>query len=223
MVYWKDELEEIISRKLKAKYGLEPVKFSTTPAPSFGDLSLKVAFDIAKKEKKNPLEIAREIKTVLLPLPYVEKIEERGGFLNFFLNKEEIIKKELLEKRTEKRRARFKKIIVEHTNINPNKSAHIGHLRNACLGDTLVRCLRYSGENVEVQNYIDDTGIQVADVVYGFKELEGKKIEDLEKIEKIDHYFWDLYTRVYSHLESNESAILKRNEIHKKIEEGGRI
>lgn len=220
MTSWKEELEEKILRKLKEKYILENVKLDSTPSPSFGDFSIKVAFDIAKREKKKPAEIAREIMSFLLPLPYVEKIEERGGFLNLFLKKEEIIKKELMQRRERKGEARWKKVIVEHTNINPNKSAHIGHLRNACLGDTLVRCLKYLGENVEVQNYIDDTGIQVADVVYGVKELEGKGIEDLDKIEKFDHYFWDLYTKVYEHLENNESAVLKRNEIHKKIEEG---
>lgn len=220
MVYWKEEIEREILKKLKEKYEIEKVKLDSTPSPSFGDFSIKSAFEIAKKERKNPAEIAKEMKGFLLPLPYVERVEEKGGFLNLFLDKKEIIRKELLEKEERKRVPRFRKIIVEHTNINPNKAAHIGHLRNACLGDTLVRCLRYLGEEVEVQNYIDDTGIQVADVVYGFKELEGKKIEDLDKIEKIDHYFWDLYTKVYNHLENNESAILKRNEIHKKIEEG---
>jgi arginyl-tRNA synthetase len=220
MAFWKEELEEEISTKLKRKYILDNVKLDPTPSLSFGDFSVKVAFDIAKKERKKPSEIAKEIKDYLLPLPYVEKIEERGGFINLFLKKEEIIKMELIQKRERKRKARWRKIIVEHTNINPNKSAHIGHLRNACLGDTLVRCLRYLGENVEVQNYIDDTGIQVADVVYGFKELEGRRVEDLDKIEKIDYYFWDLYTKVYEYLENNESAILRRNEIHKKIEDG---
>jgi arginyl-tRNA synthetase len=220
MAYWKKEIEDAIIKKIKNKYSIETLRLDSTPSFSWGDLSTKVAFEIAKRERKNPSEVAREIKSIIHPLPYVEKIEEKGGFLNLFLNKEEIIKKELLERKEIERKARFRKIIVEHTNINPNKSAHIGHLRNACLGDTLVRCLRYLGENVEVQNYIDDTGIQVADVVYGFKEIEGKGVGDLDKIEKIDYYFWDLYTKVYEYLENNERAISKRNEIHKKIEEG---
>ncbi|MGQ9619267.1 MAG: arginine--tRNA ligase domain-containing protein, partial [Candidatus Aminicenantia bacterium] len=152
--------------------------------------------------------------------PYVERIEEKGGFLNFFLKKKEIIKKEFFEERILNRKPLFKKIIVEHTNINPNKSAHIGHLRNACLGDTLVRCLKFLGENVEVQNYIDDTGIQVADVVYGFLELEGKRVEDVDNIVDIGNYFWDLYTKVGKVLEKSDEEVQKRNEIHKKIEEG---
>ena len=71
------------------------------------------------------------------------------------------------------------KIIVEHTNINPNKAAHIGHLRNAVLGDTFVRMLRASGRTVEVQNYIDNTGVQVADVVAGFHFLRKMSYDDV--------------------------------------------
>ncbi len=220
MVYWKDELSKAILEKLRVKYALDDLRFDFTPSPSFGDLSLKIAFEISKKERKKPRETATEILNILSDLPYVERTEEKGGFLNIFLKKNEIIEKELKGEGEIKKESSFKKIIVEHTNINPNKSAHIGHLRNACLGDTLVRCLRFLGENVEVQNYIDDTGIQVADVVYGFKYLEGKNVEDLNKIDRIDYYFWDLYTKVYNHLEAHETEISKRNYVHKKIEEG---
>ena len=91
------------------------------------------------------------------------------------------------------------KTIVEHTAINPNKAAHIGHLRNSALGDTLVRVLRFRGVPVEVQNYIDDTGVQVADVVVGFRELERKNLADIRAIAdstRFDYYCWDLYARV---------------------------
>src|SRR6185312_10777066 len=95
------------------------------------------------------------------------------------------------------------KIIVEHTNINPNKAAHIGHLRNAVLGDTFVRMLRARGHRVEVQNYIDNTGVQVADVVAGFHFLEGKTPAEvgalLEGAEKFDYLCWDLYARTSQH------------------------
>ena len=88
------------------------------------------------------------------------------------------------------------KRIVEHTNINPNKAAHIGHLRNAVLGDTLVRCLRALGVPVEVQNYIDDTGVQVADVVVGFVDLERRTVAEVAAIpEPFDFHCWDLYSR----------------------------
>ncbi|MCX6571053.1 MAG: arginine--tRNA ligase [Candidatus Aminicenantes bacterium] len=113
------------------------------------------------------------------------------------------------------------KIIIEHTNINPNKAAHIGHLRNACLGDTLARCLRFKGEKVEVQNYIDDTGVQVVDVVFGFMELEKKTLDDLEKLPgKFDYYCWDLYARTSVYLGEHPEAQTKKAAIIKKIENG---
>jgi arginyl-tRNA synthetase len=93
----------------------------------------------------------------------------------------------------------FQKIIVEHTAINPNKAAHIGHLRNATLGDTLVRALRFNGTPVEVQNYIDDLGVQVADIIVGFRDIEHKTLGDIRTIAdttRFDYYCWDLYARV---------------------------
>src|SRR5205807_10162091 len=100
--------------------------------------------------------------------------------------------------------AAAEKIIVEHTNINPNKAAHIGHLRNAILGDTFVRMLRAMGSEVEVQNYIDNTGVQVADVVAGFHYLEHKTPADVAALiaspeRPFDYYCWDLYARVSSY------------------------
>ncbi|MGB2843706.1 MAG: arginine--tRNA ligase, partial [Candidatus Aminicenantaceae bacterium] len=116
--------------------------------------------------------------------------------------------------------AEEKKIIIEHTNINPNKAAHIGHFRNACLGDTLGRCLKYKGENVEIQNYIDDTGVQVADVVFGFLEMEKKSLSQIKEIkEKFDYFCWDLYARVSSYLEGHPQAEKRKSEILKNIEE----
>lgn len=90
-----------------------------------------------------------------------------AGYINLYLDREKFFRKKLADSKRTGLEPEEKKIIVEHTNINPNKAAHVGHLRNACLGDTLVRCLRYRGETVEVQNYIDDTGVQVVDVVFG--------------------------------------------------------
>jgi arginyl-tRNA synthetase len=113
------------------------------------------------------------------------------------------------------------RIAVEHTNINPNKAAHIGHLRNAVLGDTLVRCLRWLGNHVETQNYIDDTGVQVADVVVGFEQILK---EDLAAVRRriadtstpFDYFCWDLYASVGQHYETNpESQQLRRETLHK--------
>ncbi len=94
--------------------------------------------------------------------------------------------------------------LVEHTSINPNKAAHVGHLRNAILGDTFVRLLRAAGNQVDVQNYIDNTGVQVADVVVGLVHLEDFSLGGVQELmadlaesgERIDYYCWELYARV---------------------------
>ena len=102
------------------------------------------------------------------------------------------------------------KTIIEHTAINPNKAAHIGHLRNAALGDTLVRVQRFRGVPVEVQNYIDDTGVQVADVVVGFRELEKKDLDGVRAIAdstRFDYYCWDLYARVTQWYEEDKERL----------------
>ncbi|HET7841692.1 MAG TPA: arginine--tRNA ligase, partial [Terriglobia bacterium] len=117
------------------------------------------------------------------------------------------------------------RILVEHTSINPNKAAHIGHLRNAVLGDTLARLLRFRGRNVEIQNYIDNTGVQVADVVVGFMTLEGKSLADVQKLiqdpaVRFDYYCWDLYAQVFQHYEEDKTSLKMRADALKAIEEG---
>ncbi|HEY3162548.1 MAG TPA: arginine--tRNA ligase, partial [Vicinamibacterales bacterium] len=116
------------------------------------------------------------------------------------------------------------KVIVEHTAINPNKAAHIGHLRNSALGDTLVRVLRFRGTPVEVQNYIDDTGVQVADVVVGFRVLEGKTLEQIRQTAdttRFDYYCWDLYARVTEWYEADKARLDTRAKTLHDIEHGG--
>ena len=126
--------------------------------------------------------IAQEAAPLLASVAGVTKAEVAGGgFLNIWLDKGAVLAEAVRTAGRTSLAPEEGKIIIEHTNINPNKAAHIGHLRNACLGDTLARCLRYKGEKVEVQNYIDDTGVQVVDVVFGFMELERKTVEDLER------------------------------------------
>ena len=117
------------------------------------------------------------------------------------------------------------KIIVEHTNINPNKAAHIGHLRNATLGDTFVRMLRARGHRVEVQNYIDNTGVQVADVVVGFHYLEHKRPADVRALiddpaVRFDYYCWDLYARISSYYKEHPESLAWRTETLHAIEAG---
>ncbi len=223
MLKIKARLKADIFERLKNRYVLllSDVNFLYPPQQKMGDLALSLPFQLAKKLKANPRQIAQEIISLLADLPGVEKMEVAGaGYINFFLEKKEFFRAKLFSLNIPQLRPEEKKIIVEHTNINPNKAAHIGHLRNACLGDTLVRCLRDKGETVEAQNYIDDTGVQVVDVVFGLMELEKKSLPDLEKIEKFDYYCWDLYSKTVLYLEQHPELQARKAEILKKVEHG---
>ena len=130
----------------------------------------------------------------------------------------------MAERPAGRRASREGKAIVEHTAINPNKAAHIGHLRNAALGDALGRLLRFLGREVEIQNYIDDTGVQVADVAVGFRELEHKTLDDVRAIadaERFDYYCWDLYARVTEWYEEDKTRLKIRAAALHDIEHGG--
>ncbi len=224
MIKFKADLKENIYNKISESYSIDQseLDIDTTPSIKMGDLALAFAFQLAKKLKRNPREIAQEILSLLSPLEGIEKVEVAGaGFINLYLKKSEFFLQRLRQVSRSDLVPEEKKIIIEHTNINPNKAAHIGHLRNACLGDTLGRCLIHKGENVEIQNYIDDTGVQVVDVVFGFMDLEKKSLEDLTRFEgKFDYYCWDLYARVSTYFETHPEMQKRRSEILKKIEEG---
>ena len=171
------------------------------PNRTLGDLGTPVAFDLARRLRKAPRVIAQELAAALGPIPGIARVEAApNGYLNVFLDRPAFLLSRLgLAGELPAPPAHTEKTIVEHTAINPNKAAHIGHLRNSALGDTLVRVLSFRGNPVEVQNYIDDTGVQVADVVVGFRELEQLTLDDARRIAqttRFDYYCWDLYARV---------------------------
>ena len=171
------------------------------PNRALGDLGTPVAFDLARRLRKAPRVIAQELAAALGPMPGIARVEAApNGYLNVFLDRPAFLLARLgLAGTPAPAPVRHDKTIVEHTAINPNKAAHIGHLRNSALGDTLVRVLAFRGHPVEVQNYIDDTGVQVADVVVGFRELERLTLDDAKRIAtstRFDYYCWDLYARV---------------------------
>ncbi len=171
------------------------------PNRTLGDLGTPVAFELARRLRKAPRVIAQELAAALGPIPGVRRVEAApNGYLNVFLDRPAFLLSRLgLAGALPAPPPHPEKTIVEHTAINPNKAAHIGHLRNSALGDTLVRVLRFRGNPVEVQNYIDDTGVQVADVVVGFRELEKLTLDDARRIAqttRFDYYCWDLYARV---------------------------
>lgn len=147
------------------------------PQPEMGDFALPLCFDLARKLRRPPRMLAQEIATGLALPRGLARAEAAGGYLNVFVDRAWLLAQTaeltLRGGRDAGLRPSLKgKAIVEHTNINPNKAAHIGHLRNAVLGDTFARLLRFRGETVEVQNYIDNTGVQVADVAVGLERLE---------------------------------------------------
>jgi arginyl-tRNA synthetase len=155
----------------------ERVVLERPPSLALGDLASPAAFDLAKTLRKAPRAIATELAGAVAPAEGVRELRvEGGGYLNFFLDRGRLVAAMLADPRAAP--ARPGKIIVEHTNINPNKAAHIGHLRNAVLGDVLARTLSFLGHRVEIQNYLDDTGVQVADVVAGLTRLKGVASED---------------------------------------------
>jgi arginyl-tRNA synthetase len=211
------ELEKRLSDRLRAvlkeKYELEiaSIPLETPPDLRLGEIATPIAFELARKLRKAPKIIAHEIVSALVadlaPLPGFSKFEVAGaGYINAFLDRAAAardIAGELTVFAEKLSAVSQGHVLVEHTSINPNKAAHIGHLRNAILGDTFVRLLRAACYKVDVQNYIDNTGVQVADVVVGFLHLEKKSsagvralLADLaRKGERIDYYCWDLYAR----------------------------
>ena len=223
MIAFKSRLKDAIAERLRIVYpDLGELDMAPTPDPKMGDLALTFPFTLARTLKRAPRAIALEAAPLLASVDGVVKAEVAGGgFLNLWLDRSTVFAEAVrLAGRTDLGPDEGK-IVIEHTNINPNKAAHIGHLRNACLGDTLARCLRYKGERVEVQNYIDDTGVQVVDVVFGLMELEGLTVEDLERLPgKFDYFCWDLYARVSAYLAAHPEAQARKSAIMKAIEHG---
>lgn len=220
----QENLGREIAVLLKEAYelsGIEP-SFSIPAERKFGDLSTTLAFTLAKKTGDKPFMLAGDIAARLQgKLTAVEEVRVAGGgFLNFFLRRDDFFlaqRRGLTEPGSPP--ARKEKVIVEHTSINPNKSAHIGHLRNSCLGDSLARCCRFLGYEVEVQNYIDDTGIQVADVVWGLLHHRRMDLDAIRRIPDMADYLWELYSEVNRLFAGDEALAAQRRDVHKKIEE----
>jgi arginyl-tRNA synthetase len=216
----QEELKTRLRDAARALFAVEldQIAVEVPPRTELGDLAFPVAFELAKQikqkngEKKNPRAIADAIKSKLEAFDAVDRVEVAGaGYLNVFFDRARLLNEfstvaahELVDGASLVGDAPTdRKLMVEHTSINPNKAAHIGHVRNSVLGDTFVRILQAAGNRVEVQNYIDNTGVQVADVVVGFIYIETMSLEDIKSLDhslppetSFDYYCWDLYTRV---------------------------
>lgn len=241
----QQKLKDRIRSAARELFGveLEQLAVEVPPRPELGDLAFPVSFELAKLvkqatgEKQNPRAIAEKLKTQLEDIDEVARVEIAGpGYINVFFDRARLLS--LFAGPTESTESddldRPKKM-VEHTSINPNKAAHIGHIRNSVLGDTFVRILQAAGDRVEVQNYIDNTGVQVADVVVGFLHLEQMNLDQIKALDvsltkdyPFDYYCWDLYTRVGLFYrdgniggEMNPEKTKLRNEVLHALEEGG--
>jgi len=211
---------------LRAQYGIDDlaVVIEQPPKVELGEYALPLAFELAKKLRKAPRKIAEEVVGGIGDLAGFHKFEVAGaGYINARVNRGEVAAALAADKHETAELTR-EKILVEHTSINPNKAAHIGHLRNAILGDTFVRLLRADARHVDVQNYIDNTGVQVADVVVGFVHLEKKSKDDVAKMIatdlRFDYTCWDLYARVSQWYEEDKSRNQVRLEALHAIEKG---
>ncbi len=234
-------LRKALAAHIREKYGLEvAIVLERPPKIEMGEAASPVCFELAKRLKKAPRLIAQEIAASFGAPPGIARVEVAGGgYLNAYFDRGAFWKatpeesgewrvasgekKKEAERRDAEGTGKSKKIIVEHTSINPNKAAHIGHVRNAVLGDTMVRILRHAGKRVQIQNYIDNTGVQVADVVIGFLRMEQRtptNVMMLAREPKFDYYCWDLYARATSFFaEDAEHAAQLRAETLKALEE----
>jgi arginyl-tRNA synthetase len=216
-------IAEAIQRRF-AQVDVPPIAVEVPPNRSLGDLAVAVAFQLARPLRKAPRAIAQEIADAVGSIPGVSRIDVApNGYLNLYLERATFLASRV---RGDVAPLHFEsgKTVVEHTAINPNKAAHIGHLRNAALGDTLARVLRFRETPVEVQNYIDDTGVQVADVIVGFRELEHLTLAEVRRLAettRFDYYCWDLYSRVTEWYEGDKERLAIRASALHELERGG--
>ena len=257
----QQQLKERIRTAAREIFGVDVQQLTadTPPKPELGDLAFPVCFELAKLikqatgEKMAPRAIAEKLKPELESVAEVSRVEIAGaGYINVFFDRAKLLqlfattpgtagvspassgRNDLRAHAGGTPAVPGQKMMVEHTSINPNKAAHIGHVRNAVLGDTFVRILQAAGDRVEVQNYIDNTGVQVADVVVGFLHLEAMNLEKIKALDAslkpdypFDYYCWDLYTEVglfyrdgNASSEPNPEKLKMRTKVLHAIEEG---
>jgi arginyl-tRNA synthetase len=220
-------IHDAIVDAVERQYGVTDVPIfaiEVPPSRAFGDLAVTVAFQLARTLRKAPRTIAQELAAALgTPIGVARIVATANGYLNVYLERASFLWSRLHDA-TAAAPTATDKTIVEHTAINPNKAAHIGHLRNAALGDTLARVLAFRGAPVEVQNYIDDLGVQVADIVVGLREIERRSLDDIRTLAdttRFDYYCWDLYAKVTEWYEEDRERLSVRARILHDLERGG--
>ena len=232
-------IREGVAEVLKELLNIEEIPFNVPPQRKMGDFSSPVCLSLAKQRRESPMKIAQELAERLrsnFP-PYVNEIGVTSpGYLNFKVDWPSLAQ-DLIPKILQEGKSFGKpvsppkhKVFIEHTSVNPNKAMHIGHLRNSVLGDTVARVLEWSGFSAEICNYIDDTGLQVVDVVTALLYLEPPFYDDGSNFRGIwakapgnqpfDYFCWDLYARFQSKVEKEPFLLEKREEVLHRIEGG---
>ncbi len=217
-----EQLTETLTARVLTLFGhaVDRVVLQAPPRLAMGDLATPLCLELAKALKRKPRELAESmVNGMQLPM-FVQSVTIEGaGYLNFRFDRGAFTAAHISSVMAPGA-ANGERVIVEHTNINPNKAAHIGHLRNSVLGDTLVRCMKWLGYRVETQNYIDDTGVQVADVVVAFRHLEPKSLAEVQAMiddpgVRFDYYCWDVYSKMASYYAANpEAQQWRRDTLH---------
>jgi arginyl-tRNA synthetase len=217
-----EQLTETLTSRVLTLFGhaVDRVVLQAPPRLAMGDLATPLCLELAKALKRKPRELAEAmINGLKLPM-FVQSVTVEGaGYLNFRFDRGAFTAAHIGNVMAPGA-ATGERVIVEHTNINPNKAAHIGHLRNAVLGDTYVRCMKWLGHRVETQNYIDDTGVQVADVVVAFQHLEPKSLAEVRAMiddpnVRFDYYCWDVYSKMAAYYAANpEAQQWRRDTLH---------
>lgn len=219
-----EQLTETLKSRVLALFGhaVDRVVLQTPPKLNMGDLATPIALELAKVLKRKPREIAEQLANGMELPQLVESVTVEGaGYLNFRFDRGGFTASHFFAVMAPPSPS-GQRVIVEHTNINPNKAAHIGHLRNAVLGDTYVRCSKWLGDHVETQNYIDDTGVQVADVVVAFERLEKKSLSEVQQLietsDRFDYVCWDVYSKMAQYYADHPEAMEWRRETLHRIE-----
>jgi len=211
-----DFKQEII-KVLKKETGQKEINLEIPPNPELGDYAFP-CFSLAKIFKKNPSEIAEELAKKIQLSGVINKIEVKGPYLNFFVNKESLssnVLKGIIGNKNygSLNLGKGKKILVEHTSINPNASPHVGRARNALIGDSIVKILKFQGYNVETHYFINDVGKQIAMLILGAKGKGKVGFDDLLKI----------YVKINKKVEENPELEKKVFELLNKLEKNDKV
>ncbi len=211
----KGQLKEALEHAVTALGAEAEVSVQAVPEGKAGDYGSPVAFGLAKTLRQNPVMIAKSLLEQLTLPPGIARAEAVGPYLNFHLDPGVFVKQLVMN--PVKRPKRGEKAIVEHTSVNPNKEAHVGHLRNIVLGDACARILKAAGFDVEVQNYIDDTGRQAAESLFAVTYFG----EAYDGLEKYDHWLGKLYVRLTQAKETDAEVIERGvSEVMGRLERG---